>query len=77
LKILNYALTLEHLESAFYNGALEKFNNDSFSALGVDRGRFQQMYAHYTLVYLQYEFISSQRILNARVFVCVLGGVIT
>ncbi|KAL8293739.1 hypothetical protein RQP46_000440 [Phenoliferia psychrophenolica] len=28
--ILNYALTLEHLESAFYKGGLAKFNSDSF-----------------------------------------------
>ncbi|KAF9520844.1 hypothetical protein BS47DRAFT_1286725 [Hydnum rufescens UP504] len=43
LKILNYALTLEHLEAAFYSGGLEKFDNNSFNAVQADRGRFQQI----------------------------------
>ncbi|KAG8710378.1 hypothetical protein FRC09_000161 [Ceratobasidium sp. 395] len=47
--ILNYALTLEHLENAFYKGALEKFDADAFKKAGFEpfvRGRFQQIVDH-------------------------------
>ncbi|KAF9028764.1 hypothetical protein BDZ89DRAFT_986507 [Hymenopellis radicata] len=47
--ILNYALTLEHLENAFYTGALSKFSNDDFNHAGLPpwaRGRFQQIADH-------------------------------
>jgi rubrerythrin len=47
--ILNYALTLEHLENAFYTGALEKFDEQAFSDAGLPsfaRGRFEQVAAH-------------------------------
>ncbi|KAG8776498.1 hypothetical protein FRC12_000866 [Ceratobasidium sp. 428] len=47
--ILNYALTLEHLENAFYKGALEKFDADAFKKVGFEpfvRGRFQQIVDH-------------------------------
>ena len=32
--VLNYALTLEHLEYAFYRGGLEQFSADDFAAAG-------------------------------------------
>ncbi|KAG8729481.1 hypothetical protein FRC12_020949 [Ceratobasidium sp. 428] len=47
--ILNYALTLEHLENAFYKGALEKFDANAFKKAGFKpfvRGRFQQIADH-------------------------------
>ncbi|KAG8767367.1 hypothetical protein FRC12_006300 [Ceratobasidium sp. 428] len=47
--ILNYALTLEHLENAFYKGALGKFDAKAFEKAGFEpfvRGRFQQIVDH-------------------------------
>ncbi|GAW06807.1 hypothetical protein LENED_008757 [Lentinula edodes] len=47
--ILNYALTLEYLESAFYTGALSSFSQDDFTNDGLPewaRGRFEQIAAH-------------------------------
>lgn len=34
--ILNYALTLEHLEDTFYRQGLEKFTEQDFAAAGFD-----------------------------------------
>ncbi|TDL22936.1 hypothetical protein BD410DRAFT_839259 [Rickenella mellea] len=44
--ILNYALTLEHLEDAFYRGALEKFDNATFNGAGLNLALFQQISQH-------------------------------
>ncbi|KAJ3980777.1 ferritin-like domain-containing protein [Lentinula detonsa] len=47
--VLNYALTLEYLESAFYTGALSNFTEDDFTNDGLPqwaRGRFEQIAAH-------------------------------
>jgi hypothetical protein len=47
--VLNYALTLEHLESAFYSGALKKFDDKAFSGAGYEwwvRRRFTEIAAH-------------------------------
>ena len=47
--ILNYALTLEHLENAFYSGALAKFDDAAFVHAGLPefaRGRFAQIAQH-------------------------------
>ena len=38
LDILNFALTAEHLEAAFYKEALAKFDENAFSAAGVSPG---------------------------------------
>ncbi|KAJ7087718.1 ferritin-like domain-containing protein [Mycena crocata] len=47
--VLNYALTLEHLENAFYSGALKKFSEHDFRKAGLPnwaRGRFVQVAEH-------------------------------
>ncbi|KAJ4477146.1 ferritin-like domain-containing protein [Lentinula aciculospora] len=47
--VLNYALTLEYLEAAFYSGALSNFSQDDFVNDGLpewSRGRFEQIAAH-------------------------------
>ncbi|KAJ7771452.1 ferritin-like domain-containing protein [Mycena metata] len=47
--ILNYALTLEHLENAFYSGALAAFNQSAFDETELPdsaRGRFAQIGQH-------------------------------
>lgn len=33
--VLNFALTLEHLENVFYQGALDKFSAEEFAAAGT------------------------------------------
>lgn len=36
--VINYALTLEHIEATFYRLALEQFSDDDFVALGYQAG---------------------------------------
>ncbi|KAJ7656609.1 ferritin-like domain-containing protein [Mycena rosella] len=48
-QVLNYALTLEHLEATFYKQGLEKFSNGDFIAAGYPEwahGRFTQIRDH-------------------------------
>ncbi|KDQ20804.1 hypothetical protein BOTBODRAFT_183530 [Botryobasidium botryosum FD-172 SS1] len=46
IQILNYALTLEHLENAFYSGALAKFDDAAFSKANLNRALFEQIASH-------------------------------
>ena len=49
--VLNYALTLEHLEAAFYSGALNQFSAEDFASAGYPdwvRNRIAQISAHET-----------------------------
>ena len=47
--VLNYALTLEHLENAFYSGGLEQFDDKAFTDAGLPasaRPLYVQIAAH-------------------------------
>ena len=49
VQILQFALTLEHLENSFYTEALSKFDNQSFTNASLPEdayGRFQQISQH-------------------------------
>jgi len=43
VEILNYALTLEHLENAFYSGVLKRFNEKAFRKAGYPRWVYQRV----------------------------------
>jgi len=48
-QILNFALTLEHLENAFYTQGLQKYTQEDFLDAGLPawaRGRWNQIAAH-------------------------------
>jgi hypothetical protein len=47
--VLNFALTLEHLENAFYSGGLAKYDDKAFTDAGLPsfaRGRFVEVGQH-------------------------------
>jgi hypothetical protein len=49
VEVLNFALTLEHLENAFYTEGLKKYNQQAFINAGLPkwvRGRFEQIAMH-------------------------------
>ncbi len=41
--ILNYALTLEHLEAAFYRQGLQNFSQSDFEAAGYDSSFYETL----------------------------------
>jgi hypothetical protein len=41
--VLNYALTLEHLEDKFYREGLQKFHQSDFAAAGFDQTFYQNL----------------------------------
>ncbi len=43
VKVLNYALTLEHLETAFYRDGLAEIGADGITALGFQEGVFDRL----------------------------------
>ncbi len=43
IDVLNFALTLEHLEAAFYRDGLATFGADAFTALGFDASVFDKL----------------------------------
>ena len=48
-QVLQFALTLENLESTFYNQALDRFDEQAFANAGYEpwvRGRFEQIREH-------------------------------
>lgn len=47
IEVLNYALTLEHLEYAFYRDGLKRFTRQ---ALGVMGGQWEQFYGYIELI---------------------------
>jgi rubrerythrin len=50
-EILNFALTLEHLENAFYTQGLQKYTQEDFVDAGLPtwaRGRWNQIAQHET-----------------------------
>ncbi|KAG8856945.1 hypothetical protein FRB96_006208 [Tulasnella sp. 330] len=46
IEILNFALTLEYLEEAFYQGAFKRWTPQDFHTAGLDYARFQQIHQH-------------------------------
>ena len=51
VKILNYALTLEHIENAFYKQGLANYSTDAFRSCGVsDRGKDGSFYDTLSIV---------------------------
>lgn len=56
--ILNYALTLEYLERAFYRGALEKFSEADFTAAGFPSPFYENLNTIYFDEQTHVSFIS-------------------
>ncbi|PWN45593.1 hypothetical protein IE81DRAFT_274414, partial [Ceraceosorus guamensis] len=44
-EILQYALTLEHLEAAFYNQSIARFGDEDFQAVGLNASVRNQLYS--------------------------------
>jgi Ferritin-like domain len=66
IQVLNYALTLEHLENAFYAGALARFDDKAFRDAGLPseaRVRFSEVAFH-----------EATHVLALRAALALLGG---
>jgi hypothetical protein len=60
--VLNFALTLEHLENAFYSGALAKYDEKAFTDAGLPsfaRARFVEVGQHEQVLHFRFFFILS------------------
>lgn len=60
--VLNFALTLEHLENAFYSGALAKYDEKAFTDAGLPsfaRARFVEVGQHEQVLDFRFCFIIS------------------
>jgi Ferritin-like domain len=60
--VLNFALTLEHLENAFYSGALAKYDEKAFTDAGLPsfaRARFVEVGQHEQVLDFRFFFMIS------------------
>ena len=78
VNVLNFALTLEHLENAFYVEGLKKHSQNDFLKAGLPqwvRGRFEQIAKHGKIPYLALVLRHVNLFMHRRSDPCCLPGV--